>query len=205
MKNYTLNNLPTGWTWRTTPGHGYLIPTREANQNVPAFIRSNEYEEDCEYSIAICFNTDLFTEETVKRCMETFKNWFPDEYQKAFKVVLQPGESSLKDSYYFERQKNVGKYEKRTGYGSWCYQVPPGYVYAILREILPTDANYKVSTATGKEITGLIKDEVYNQQDSFDLCQVIPFKRDETYYTWESYTKATGAESYNILELSHIN
>ena len=192
MNVHTMQNLPEGWKFRDTPGHGYLIPSADANNNVPKFLRESEYEEDCAYSIPIVFNANLFTAETVKSCTNTFKNWYPKEYEKAFKVTLKEGESSVKDGYYFERLNNVGKFEKSAGFGSWCYQVPEGYVYAILKEVLPTDVNCEISRATGKEITCLITEDLYRSQSCFELNQVIPFVRDETYYTWESFEKAGG-------------
>jgi len=196
MKKYAINENPQGWHFRSTPGHGYLQPSAEANNNVPALIRESEYEEDCAYVIPIFFNPDLFTDEAIKKAEQTFKNWFPDEYEKIFKRELQRGESSMKDQNYFARLDNLGKYESCTGYGDWCFDVPKGMVYRIARKVTAESINPgKIFNSNPDEISFLISKEK-DTTHFFDSSEVILYKRDETFYTWESYTKATGQERY---------
>jgi hypothetical protein len=196
---HDLSNLPTGWHWRETPGHGYLIPNSQHNENVPAFIRRQEYEEDCAYAIPVVFNKHLFTPETAAAAEETFKQWHPQEYERAFKVKLNKGESYIKDNYFFTRMDNAGKFERCSSFGDWCYQVPKGYVYAYFTKVLPKDASYKINRPSGETVSGLITNERYHAGDYFNLDEILLFNRDESFYTWEEYTKKTGQAKYDIL------
>lgn len=126
--NGNTDSLPPGWRFRETPGHGYLIPASADNERVPDFIRTREYEEDCAYHIPIVFNPHLFTEEAVSRSVQGMKDWFPSDYERAFKVTLQRGESSSKDDYYFTPNDHVGKYTPNCAWGDWKEDVPQGMV-----------------------------------------------------------------------------
>lgn len=125
---HTPSNLPRGWRFRETPGHGYLIPAQADNDRVPAFIRNREYEEDCAFTIPIVFNPHLFTDEVVTAATDTFKNWFPHDYERAFNTTLQPGESTMKDDYFFKPNANIGKYTPNCAWGDWHEGVPKGMV-----------------------------------------------------------------------------
>jgi len=195
----TYQKLPRGWRFQDTPSHGYFYPSNEHNQNVPAFIRRNSYEEDCAYHIPVYFNPGLFTEEVWKNSEQSFKDWFPKEFEKATGKVLAKGESSLKDNYYFNRIENVGMIEATAAFGDWCFDVPKGFVYFYGIEIQPKDKSYKVGSPSGDQETFLITDEKYSgNRRTFNRYELIPYKRNEDYYTWEDYTKKTGNQRYSI-------
>jgi hypothetical protein len=187
-------NLPQGFKFRDTPGHGYYSCIAQYNNNVPDFIRSSEYEEDCAWSIPVVFNKNLFTPEDYETALQCFKSWFPADYEKAFKTTLLKGESSMKDSHYYDLIENEGKYMKAGGWGDWCFDVPEGFVYAELRQITGP-FNYGFDSGKGKKISVLMLSETY-RKEFFTPEDFTPYKRNETFYTWEAYTKQTGKERY---------
>jgi hypothetical protein len=193
---YDFKTLPPTWKFVSTPSHGYLYPSDEHNRNVPSFIRDASYEEDCAFNIPIVFNPHLFTEETVKAATDSFKNWFPEEYEKAFNVVLQPGESHQKDQNYYRRVNSVGKFEKASCWGDWYYDIPRGFVYAILTEITTSDVKADRLQASGRAITVLLTEKQYEQKEPYSLADLTEYRRDNSYHTWSDYEEKTGKGRY---------
>jgi hypothetical protein len=188
-------NLPNGFHFRETPGHGYYSCAPEYNNNVPEFIRSREYEEDCAWSIPVVFNKGLFTPEQYETALQCFKRWFPADYERAFKRTLLKGESSMKDSHYFNLIENEGRYMKAGGHGDWCFDVPEDFVYAELRQITGP-FNYGFDSGRGTKISVLMPSKTYQDKEFFTPEDFTPYKRNEEYYTWDAYTKQTGKERY---------
>lgn len=144
--------LPKGWRFRDTPGHGYLIPSPEANANVPDFLRQHEYEEDCAYHITVVFNPLLFSHEILVSSIQSMKDWFPNEYEQAFNTILERGESRLKDDYFYTTNDNVGKYHPNCAWGDWYEGLPEGMVLVCAG---------RVQAATKPEIGRCREDEKY--------------------------------------------
>lgn len=188
-------NLPNGFHFRETPGHGYYSCAPEYNKNVPESIRSSEYEEDCAWSIPVVFNKNLFPAEDYEAALSCFKSWFPEDYESIFKTKLVRGESSMKDSYYFDLVENEGKYMKAVGWGDWCFDVPEGFVYAELRKIT-APFNYGFDSGKGEEISVIMPSKTYQNNKFFSPEDFTPYKRCDLFYTWEEYTKQTGKERY---------
>lgn len=184
---HTGKNLPGGWCFLDTPGHGYLYPSAEANERVPSSLRESNYEEDVAFVIPIIFNSELFTKETVEACLASFKNWMWSDYERLFGVELKRGESSLKDREVFDLRDNVGKYLVTAAFGDWAFDVPSGCVYVEAVPIKPL-MNEAALRAQPRE-TFLISSEAYRSRHNSILepGELTAYKRDETYYTWDEY------------------
>ena len=188
-------NLPNGFHFRETPGHGYFSCAPEYNKNVPESIRAREYEEDCAWSIPVVFNKNLFSNEDYETALSCFKSWFPADYERIFKTKLVRGESRMKDDHYFDLIENEGKYMKAGGWGDWCFDVPEGFVYAELRKI-KGPFNYGFDSGKGEEISVIMPSKTYRDKQFFSPEDFTPYKRCDLFYTWEEYTKQTGKERY---------
>lgn len=192
----TGNNLPNGWYWEETPGHGYLHLPREDNDKIPDYARMHRYEEDCAFNIPLYFHGDKFTKETQEQAIQGMMDWYPEIYERYNELVLLKGESSQKDRNYYSVIENMGKWGKSAGYGDWCFGVPVGKVYATLRKVVPQDVTYEIKNSEGEEIGVLMDSKVYRNKEYFEDSDFQIYHRDETYYTWEEYTKKTGRERY---------
>ena len=193
-----MNNLPKGWRFNDTPSHGYLFPSEQHNENVPEPLRrwAGGYEEDCEWSIPVCFNPELWEEEVLKHAVKSFMDWYPQEFEKYFKTEIPKGSSYIKDART-ERLENIGKFEKTAGFGDWHFGVPIGFVRATLRKVTEKDCDYKniIGRPSGDEIDVLIPSEEYNAQRFFDPAKYqrfFPADGTDGFYTWDAYTKSTG-------------
>ncbi len=111
------NQIARGIMFYYTAGHGgvHLSPTR--NIQVPEYMRNADgwYEEDCEWSLAAVVFMDEFlandenmTADKYRSTVEdTFKNWYPDEYEQYYGTHLEEGTSFKRDEALFkERHKN---------------------------------------------------------------------------------------------------
>ena len=189
-------NLPKGWRFRETPGHGYLIPSEADNQNVPEDIREREYEEDCAYNIPVVFNAHLFKQHIGEEAVQSFKHWFPEAYIKHI-GPLQKGESRLNDDF-LEYVENHGNYEKAACYGDWCFDITQGMVYMELRKVNSKTAMLgKVMQKfdESEEISVMVPEEMYNRKGrfyTFEELQPYLYERNTDYYTWDDYEQKTG-------------
>jgi len=196
---HTIRNLPKGWHFQETPGHGYLYPAAIHNQNVPAKLRRKKYEEDCELAIPIVFNPHLFKRETLAAAVQSMMDWFPKDFELAFKTVLQPGQSGVKDRQYFQRKDHIGHFAKTSGCGDWSFDVPKGFVLATLCKVKPEHIRYDAyQSIRGESFTALIKADLYSGSDYFTERDFIRYAKDETYYTWDDYEQKTGCKRYPI-------
>jgi hypothetical protein len=186
---HTRANPPAGWYWRDTPGHGYLHPTEEANRRVPNALRESNYEEDIDYNIPILFNAHLFTREAVEYAQEQIKNYYYKDYERIFKVTLKKGESSTKDREHFTILENEGNYLVRCAMGDWAFDVPKGKVYVEAVKI--KKGLFYNEIQKGEIESFLIEPDVYRGRDGEVLKTewLTPYKRDESFYTWENYGK----------------
>lgn len=186
---HTRADVPMGWRWLDTPGHGYLYPSEDANKRVPAFLRGTRYEEDLDYNIPILFNSHLFTRQTVEYAQAQFKDYYYKAYEKVFKVTLTKGESAQKDREYFLIRENENNYLLRCAMGDWCYDVPKGMVYVEVVKI-NKELSYE-HNQMGVIESFLIRSEDYKSRQMEILKKELltPYQRDEEFYTWEQYGK----------------
>jgi hypothetical protein len=189
--------LPHGWRFVDEPGHGYFYIDAESQSKIPDFLRKRRYEEDCDWAIPVYFNPSLFSLSVVAKAESTLRNYYPKEYEKFTGKILERGESLCKDNGYYSILDNVGKWQSFTAYGDWCYDVPKGYVYLRLVRTESHQATYGLSMPQGEEMYALVTDEQYHQSNGFyDISELTPYKRDESFYTWSEYTEKTGKERH---------
>jgi hypothetical protein len=186
--------------FHSTSSHGGLFVDPDLNQLIPYGLRreSGWYEEDCEFHIPAYFLFDQMAglKSTKEECLQGLKDWFPSEWEKVMKVILQRGESAGKDRDYWDRVDNIGKLEKRACWGDWAYDVPKGMVYAIFQKVTRETAEQKKIQPKGEEVTGLITDAVYNSGNFISESDVTFFKRSNEYSTWDEFTRMTGKERF---------
>lgn len=125
----TMTRYAEGIASYSTPGHGGFKVSSDLNRKIPEFMRcaGGWYEEDCEWSkVAVVF-PDAFSPDTVKEARESFRNWFPDEYEKFYGVKLKKGESWKRDEHLFH-EENRGRLIGIAAWGDWHKTVPEGMV-----------------------------------------------------------------------------
>ena len=78
-----------------TDGHGGFKLSPQRNALIPPALRNGNgwYEEDTEAHIVVMTFPDLYDGDRRARAEQSVKDWFPDEYEKAFGVTLGPSES----------------------------------------------------------------------------------------------------------------
>ena len=113
----------TPWlTQVSTASHGGYKLDRAHNAIIPEYMRKKGgwYEEDCAYSIVFSvlehlikqnlfdFSKTFYSKFLDERSyIESFRNWYPSEYEMYFNVTLQEGESKIKDqNLWMERNKD---------------------------------------------------------------------------------------------------
>lgn len=123
----------------STAGHGCIKLSRERNAAMPDYMRNKGgwYEEDCEWAkVAVFFPAGFQrtfkdrhgVDQTEYDCaLETFRNWFPEEYESFFNVALSPGQSHCRDQRIFELNTR-DKFVVSAAWGSWAAWVPDGKV-----------------------------------------------------------------------------
>jgi hypothetical protein len=187
---------PQGWTMKDTGRHGYLYIDQDSQKNIPSYFRKARYEEDCEWAIAVYFNKHNFALSIVTKAESMLRNWFPTEWEKYIGRRLLKGESTAKDNNYYAIMENIGKWIGTTAYGDWCFDIPEGYVYLRLVRVESHHATYSISIPQGQEMYALVTSEKYKSGGFYDYEDLIPYERNEDYYTWREYTKATGQPRY---------
>lgn len=121
----------------STAGHGGFKISEKLNKQIPDYMRHEDgwYEEDCDWCKPVVVFRELTPElqelyyNYADKC---FRNWFPDEYERYFNVVLQPGDSSQKDErqWYKERE---GWWFGQSAFGDWHDKVPKDHVGVIMK------------------------------------------------------------------------
>lgn len=143
-----VTKFTTGLSLVNTPGHGGLRVSKSFASKMPDIIvRMGTsygsylwYEEDCLIDVAICGmeqQPDIFNAiatyykkepaEFLESCKRVFRNYYPDEYEKFYKVELKPGESSARDNYNF-LVAHSNDLITRAAWGDWHKTVPKGFV-----------------------------------------------------------------------------
>jgi hypothetical protein len=96
---------------------------------MPVYLRNVDgwYEEDCEWAkVALAF-PKRFTSKNLEHAKDTIRHYEPDIYEQHFGVILQPGESHVKDERVFiEEHKN--DFIVVCASGDWKEGVPDGIV-----------------------------------------------------------------------------
>jgi len=96
----------------STAGHGGIHLSKKRNAMVPEYMRNINgwYEEDCEWAIpAIVFPVEFNTYRAgiETKALDTFRNWFPNQYEMYMCKKLKEGESYIRDQeIHKERNKN---------------------------------------------------------------------------------------------------
>ena len=129
-----------------TAGHGGFKLSHERNLKVPLYMRqtSGWYEEDCEVAIPlVVFDTDLRRDgpEWLVELLDkyppakTIANYWPDWYERYFKVKLKSEESMVLRERAF-KTAHANDYVVVSAFGDWQAGVPKGMVgvYATIGE-----------------------------------------------------------------------
>jgi hypothetical protein len=117
----------------STASHGGIKLDRTKNAQVPDYMRRKGgwYEEDCDWCIPALLWPEAFSfptpEEAHDNALHTFKTWMPDEAERYLGIILQPGESHVKDERAW-KLAHANDYLVLAGYGSWHDKVPHGFV-----------------------------------------------------------------------------
>lgn len=195
MSKYTINEI---LRHRDTPGHGYFSFRGEFSHlinNIPEKFRQHEYEEDCDWAIPLLFNFGLLSTFKEKRMvLQSALNWSPKAYE-----ALKKRKPSRRLSYLYNQEllfkENKGKMYSVVGYGDWCFDIPEGYVY---RGFVLNNGNDD-SSRLGDKVYALLTYEEDKSRKLFydpEFIKSREYKRDESYYTWDDYTKKTGKPRY---------
>ena len=160
-----METLPKGFTFKDTPGHGYLMVRSDLVKQIPEYMRSTPYsppgcyEEDCDWCLPVIVHRHLFDAKTVDQAMSTFKNYHPEKYERYFNTKLVKGESSVRDQEIFY-QENTGNWITICAFGDWKETVKPGYCGVIVQQC--TGTNPRGTNNPTKSI--LVPEQEYTQQ-----------------------------------------
>jgi hypothetical protein len=158
---------PGIWTV-STAGHGGVKLSRERNAAMPDYMRNEGgwYEEDCEWAKAavvhpIGFQRVVKIEGKPDRtefeyAMETFRNWHPCQYERFTGILLEKGQSLVRDEQIFKAE-NENNFVLRSAWGDWAHWVTKGTVGCCA-----------VRASDGAEKWFLIGRESYNKRHGKD-------------------------------------
>jgi len=154
------NKIATGIMFYHTARHGGVHLSPKRNAQVPDYMRAADgwYEEDCEWAIAAVVFMDEFLDDALQHenmtsdkfrdiVNDTFKNWYPDEYEKFYNTSLREGDSFKRDEAIF-REYTKDKYVVISAIGRAdglvdCTATPGGVRdFSIARNFLVPDAEY---------------------------------------------------------------
>jgi hypothetical protein len=166
---------PGIWTV-STAGHGGVKLSRQRNAAVPAYMRAEGgwYEEDCQWSIAAIVHKEAFQRVVTienrpdkteyEYALDSFRGWYPDQYEQFFGVELKPGESRTRDEGRWKAE-NVANFVTSAAWGDWAKWVPHGKVGVVARR-----------QSDGAEKWFLVDGPLYEKRTGFGF--VIDFNRD---------------------------
>lgn len=134
---------PDGIGWVTTASHGGLKLSVARNNEMPDYLRIDHgwYEEDCAWVKAAVFFEEILLasgDPDIRRQIlsgnhrQTFRDWYPREYEKFYGVELKRGESYVKDERLFF-EEHASELICVSAYGEWHTRVPKGMVGVIAR------------------------------------------------------------------------
>jgi len=132
--------IEKGIVWIGTPSHGGLKVYKKYNNLIPNYMRNSDgwYEEDCEWSKVYVVLSDILKnivtdfDKTYITAKGIFKNYYPDEYERYFLTILNPGESRKKDEKLFYKV-NKDSLIVTCAWGDWKEGVPKGMVLALAK------------------------------------------------------------------------
>jgi len=134
---------PGIWTV-STASHGGIKLSRERNAGMPDYMRNEGgwYEEDCEWAKAavvypIGFQRVIKIEGKPDRtefeiAMDTLRNWHPDQYEQFTGIMLERGQSTVRDDRIFKAE-NETNFVVSAAWGDWAHWVPEGQVGVVAR------------------------------------------------------------------------
>jgi hypothetical protein len=160
----------------STAGHGGIKLSRERNAAVPDYMRAEGgwYEEDCQWSIAAMIHPIAFQRTVTiegrpdkteyEYALDSFRGWYPDQYERFFDVKLKPGESRTRDEQVFQVE-NATNFVVSAAWGDWAHWVPKGKVGVVARR-----------ASDHVEKWFLVDGQLYSKRAGFGF--VIDFNRD---------------------------
>ena len=125
----TQTSFGDGITCHDTASHGGFHVEAAQNKLIPAYMRraGGFYEEDCEWSIVATVFPAGFTAGNLACAKSTFRNWYPEAYEKFYGVTLAPGESHVRDEQVFKTLHALD-YLVLSAFGDWHPKVAKGNV-----------------------------------------------------------------------------
>lgn len=85
------------------------------------------YEEDSAWAIVVTIFSYWFSDAEREKAHETFRHWYPDEYERFYEVELAPGDSIQRDKATFYAE-NAQNWITIAAWGEWASFVPKGKV-----------------------------------------------------------------------------
>lgn len=169
----------------STAGHGGVLLSPTKNLLIPEYMRidAGAYEEDCEWCIpAVFFETEwrAWADSTtwtngdfqMECAWKTFKEWFPDAYEKFTGKVLEVGESYKNDQQILNDQVKES-FIACAAWGDWQKGIPEGMVGILARRssdsnkifcLVPKDEyKSKKNTAVGKAAVFVVDPTCHKQ------------------------------------------
>ena len=132
------------------------------------------YEEDCQWSIAAMIHPIAFQRTVTiegrpdkteyEYALDSFRGWYPDQYERFFHVKLKPGESRTRDEQVFQVE-NATNFVVSAAWGDWAHWVPKGKVGVVARR-----------ASDHVEKWFLVDGQLYSKRAGFGF--VIDFNRD---------------------------
>lgn len=120
-----------GITFYSTPSHGGFKLNRSRNAMVPEYMRADGgwYEEDCAWSIVATVHPVAFATKAgaIEAARKSFRDWYPEAYERFYGVTLAAGESYKRDEELF-RAAHVNDFLGIAAWGDWAEGVPAGMV-----------------------------------------------------------------------------
>jgi hypothetical protein len=128
--------ITRGIVFYGTAGHGGFHVSETFLKQMPDYLKTADtyangmegwFEEDSAWVLVVTAFPQLFTEKDQISAKDTLRNWYPDAYEKHYNLVLQPGESHVKDERAFYAA-HKDDYLVVSAVGDWHKDVPKGYV-----------------------------------------------------------------------------
>lgn len=115
-----------------TPSHGGIHVSKGMQAKMPDHLRNESgwYEEDCGWCLVAIAFPQFFDEKTNAAARDTFRNWFPFQYEVHYGVTLQPGESYIRDEEVFNAE-HANDWIVIAASGDWHEKAKPGFCYVI--------------------------------------------------------------------------
>ena len=123
--------------WRITPSHGWLVPSAGELARMPEIARRHEYEEDCDWSIAVVALPELAgakslgwsapAAEVLANAKKTLRDWHPDLFETLTGERVTSANSYLRgrDEFYRVHAQN---WIVISAVGRWVDGEPTGFV-----------------------------------------------------------------------------